>query len=478
MTRLLPFLLILICGSALADEDAPAEPAGDESADPADDPSAEPGGDESVGPSGDAPAEPGADESADPSGDAPAEPGGEVSADPSGDRPAEPGGDESADPPTDSARSPVPPPPPAPRPPPRPVSPPAVGYDGGFVLASPDGKFALKINGRVQTRFTFEIPVGDPEGLEAAFSVARARLKLSAKLLGWLDVVLHFDFSKGTFDPKDTYGDARMVEDWLHLRAGQFKRPSSRQHLASSSKLLFADRSITHKHFGNDRDLGLMLHNGAGKSRPLEYALAFVNGTGSTATTSGGVTVDLATGEGTVATKSSNVPDRFRPTLVTRVGMTTGGIDGYNGADLKAGPFGVAVGGGLTTTFGLPDDPSGRVVGTVDWILKVRGFSTNGAGFVRTVQDGESFADQAWDSAGFHMHAGYAIDGKVEPAFRLARIWSADPSHSAFEVGGAIGVYLWKQKVRWATDVVALEHGVGADATTALRVQTQLETSF
>lgn len=368
--------------------------------------------------------------------------------------------------------------PPVAEPAPVKLAPPSVTYSGGLVLASPDGKFSLKVNGRVQTRFTFEIPLEDPESFEAAFSIPRARLKFSAKAFGWLNVMLHIDFSKGTFDPKDVYGDARLLKDWVHLRVGQFKRPSSRQFIASSSKLQFVDRAITQAHFGNDRDLGLMLHNGFGESMPFEYQLAFVNGTYAKAHSEGGVTVDLVTGEGSVSTSTTNVPDRFRPTLVARFGWSHGGIDGYSDTDIKDSPFGTAIGGGVTTTFGLPGDPSGHVIGTLDWILKGRGFSVNAAGFVKSVEDPDTVGGQVYDSVGFQAQTAFAIKGLVEPAIRVARIWAADPADSAFEAGGGVGVYLVRQKVKWVTDVFGVQEGVDGEPSTAVRVRSQLETSF
>ena len=54
--------------------------------------------------------------------------------------------------------------------------------------------------------------------------------------------------------------------------------------------------------------------------------------------------VDPMTGMGTIGTTTNtNVPSKFRPAVIGRVGINRGGIKGYQEADLEGGPlrFGV-----------------------------------------------------------------------------------------------------------------------------------------
>jgi hypothetical protein len=70
------------------------------------------------------------------------------------------------------------------------------------------------------------------------------------------------------------------LADNVWLRAGQWKRPFSRQQIGSSGRLELTDRSITDKAFGAGRDIGLAVHNNYEKSPDLEWALGVFNGTG------------------------------------------------------------------------------------------------------------------------------------------------------------------------------------------------------
>src|SRR5690606_11742657 len=96
-------------------------------------------------------------------------------------------------------------------------------WDGGIVLetVSEEGDtFLLKLDGRLQTRYTATWP---EDGANSSyFSVRRARFSLSGHLFRpaftW---ELQVDFADGLGELKDGYIDYAFAEE-LHLRTGQW----------------------------------------------------------------------------------------------------------------------------------------------------------------------------------------------------------------------------------------------------------------
>ncbi|MBK7077951.1 MAG: hypothetical protein IPH44_37370 [Myxococcales bacterium] len=204
------------------------------------------------------------------------------------------------------------------------------GYDKGFFIKSDDGKFSLKIKARVQPYLALtrsKTPAADWTG---AFEVRRARLILEGNLHGDdLRYKIQTDFGKGNPSLKDWYADARLSgSTWV--RAGQWKRPFSRQQITSSGKLELGDRAITDKGFGAGRDIGIALHNGYEDSPAIEWIVGVWNGTGDAAS----FAVDL-TDPDDPAVSVSNVPREFKPAFIGRVGLNSEGIKGYSEADLE-----------------------------------------------------------------------------------------------------------------------------------------------
>ena len=344
---------------------------------------------------------------------------------------------------------------------------PKFGYKGGFFIASPDDAYKLKIGARVQTRFTFD---KDDEGESHQFSIPRARLTLKGNVFS-KDLTYKFqtDFGKGFVTLKDFYVDYRAIKGWLHIRAGQYKKPFSRQQLTSSSKLAMVDRALTDKAFGAGRDIGVMLHN---KNAAFEYAVGLFNGTGDKSKFSGAA--DLV--EGDVTGKFSNVPSKFNPMAVIRLGYNHGGIKGYSEADLKGGPFRFAIGASTKVDGGLDrDGDAGELGAELDFILKVSGFSLSGAAYYDTPL-GEGDA-----SFGFHTQLGYVIDGRYGLMTRYARMQDLGADGpSVQEIGGAFSLYAWGHKMKWQTDFSALidsDPGAGTEELTYL-VRTQVQLGF
>ncbi|MBA3464069.1 MAG: hypothetical protein H0T46_29205 [Deltaproteobacteria bacterium] len=340
---------------------------------------------------------------------------------------------------------------------------PNAGFDGGFFIRSDDGKYSLKITGRAQpylniTRNSAANP-GDPDDRivdwRSNFEVRRARLVFDGKLHGKnLTYKLQTDFGKGVVSVRDIHFDVRLEKD-VWVRVGQWKRPFSRQQITSSGRQELSDRSITDRAFGAGRDVGIAIRNDYEKSPDLEWIVGVFNGRGEAPVLAGTVTTDPMTGMGTIGTTSNtNVPTKFRPAIVGRVGINRNGLKGYTEADLEGGPmrFGVGLSAWLEGDF--DDDKKSNQKLQADYIVKAQGFSTTGGVYAMTDQEAiadTSITDAETSLVGFHAQAGYMLNKNWQGAARYSYV--NDPRQKAKTVRD-------QQEIA----VTASYYGVGHDA--------------
>lgn len=371
-------------------------------------------------------------------------------------------------PPAAEPTAPAPAEPSAPAPAPEPEALPVAGWKNGFFVQSPDGRFKLGLWAKVQARFTYEGLDGADD--EVAFSVPRLQTGFKGHLFSKdLGYKLGVEFGKGAVNLNDAFVDYRFVRNWFHFRAGQFKKPFSRQQIASSAKLQLVDRAVTNTAFSTGRDIGLMVHNSFEKSPAFEYALGLFNGLG----TKGIFDEDDL--------KFSNVPDRLDPVLVLRLGFNHGGGDGYSETDFQGGAprFGLAASGQLRGD--ADNDNDGAVLGEVDYYVKFYGFSTSG-GFYWAFdesQDTRKIADQELSTLGLHAQAGYLIAGMVQPSVRYARLFPTGADNDEHELLGGLSVHPYEDTFKATVDAGAiLAEQEGADTTTDFLMRAQVQLSF
>lgn len=378
---------------------------------------------------------------------------------------------------------------------------PLLGYDQGFFALSEDGLFELKLNASLQPRFSFasqeravevgpevEVPGGDPAGIgddtdrehSYAFSIPRAQIKLGGHAFSE-SVRYYFqtEFGRGMPMLKDGWIDFGLVDGALHLRVGQFKRPFSRQWLTSATTLELVERAITHGAFDPGRDLGLMFHNRFLGSPRIEWALGVFNGHGYIPWFEGDVTVDPDSGQGRVDRGGfTNIPDRFRPTIVGRLGYNYGGIRGYSEADLEGGGLRFAIAASGLAELDAADEGDSNVRAEADYALKFAGFSTTGAVYLATTSTGD-FAGQSFESVGFHLQAGYVFAGLFQPAVRYALIDPTGEDNRIHKVLGGLALYVYGHNLKWQVDGGARLHEdpVVGDLTDYM-VRTQVQLAF
>ena len=169
------------------------------------------------------------------------------------------------------------------------------GWDGGFFLASPDGRFRLNVGGMIQARWMWsEMRAAYPNAGEAGpdaqadnvgsrhgFDIPEARLEFSGHVFGSTTFRLSGNFANdrnlgvngyGPGFPSNTGnllngGDFTLLDAWVahefddnfSLRVGQFKLPFDRGWEVPVKYQMTGQRNAVSQHFGLGRSQGIEL---------------------------------------------------------------------------------------------------------------------------------------------------------------------------------------------------------------------------
>ncbi|MBP9204967.1 MAG: hypothetical protein KBG28_13430 [Kofleriaceae bacterium] len=361
---------------------------------------------------------------------------------------------------------------------PAPAAPEAKKF-GGFVLASEDEAYQLRLTGRVQAYFGGTSTPGASRVNSGAFEIHRARLGAEGQLgSDKLTFKTQTEFGRGLVHLKDFMIDLKLAPA-VWLRAGQYKRPFSRQQITSSGKLELVERGITDRAFGAGRDIGIALRNDYEKSVPIEWTVGLFNGGTDRPAVSGDVTVDPMTGEGEVSGTLSNAVATWKPVLVGRVGINHGKLKGYSEADLEGGATRVGIASSIALEFDGDRNSAASHKAELDFVVKSQGFATTGA--VYFASTGTGFAsDQAASLFGAHLQANYVTGGKHGVGLRYAVVAGigdndADPVH---EILGGYSLYSSRgHDGKIQVDVGARKNGE-AKLSDDLRLQVQGQIAF
>jgi len=128
------------------------------------------------------------------------------------------------------------------------------GYNKGFFIHSGDGKWAMRINGQIQTRYMYNNASG--QSADYGFEVRRLKLKFAGHIMdsSWTYKlsVSNQRNSKGTGSAGFFAEDAwlrKTTESGVYVQVGQFKAPLLREELVSSSGQLPVERSMLNNQF-------------------------------------------------------------------------------------------------------------------------------------------------------------------------------------------------------------------------------------
>ncbi len=163
----------------------------------------------------------------------------------------------------------------------------AAGYDRGFVLRSPEDAFLLRVNGRLQARWTGYqtraenryLAPGFRRDDRAGFDMQRMRLTFSGH--GYSrDLTYRLDLrmdAPGGYDAgiQTAWVNYRFAEA-LQVKLGIFKMPTVRAQMIEDGNLQFVDRAVQDAVFQFDRGLGARLWGSLLEGR-VDYFLDVVN---------------------------------------------------------------------------------------------------------------------------------------------------------------------------------------------------------
>ncbi|HEY7765541.1 MAG TPA: porin [Aestuariivirgaceae bacterium] len=138
-----------------------------------------------------------------------------------------------------------------------------VKWKGAPELSSADGKFKMKIRGRLQADYN---AIDQDENLNAdpitgfpdvsAAEIRRARLGVEGVVFYNVGYKFEVDFANDETALKDAYVEYLGLYDGLALRAGNFKTPNSLDEMTSSRFLTFLERAAFVEAYGLDRQIG------------------------------------------------------------------------------------------------------------------------------------------------------------------------------------------------------------------------------
>lgn len=296
-----------------------------------------------------------------------------------------------------------------------------VSRDHGFVLRSADGRNSLRFLGLLQVQYAQTWSNGAAGS--GALQIPRARAGVTGTVFSdRLRYLLVADFGRAT--PQLVYAslDWTALPGRLAIRAGQFKRPFSASFLTPSSQLSLIDRPLTVGAFGDNSDIGLMLHNG--DSQPFEYAVGLFGGSS----------------QGQVS-----------PTVSARVVGKIGGMQGYTESDLQGGPPRMGVGGAVTLDLGA--DAERPVRGLVDLRLAAWGLSFTTAVQVGARRGGPDEPALRPDAVGHHAQVGYVFARRVEPVVRYAFVSPFDQTEAQHDLQGGLNLFLQGHSLKLQSNV-------------------------
>lgn len=133
-----------------------------------------------------------------------------------------------------------------------------VKWKGAPEFSSKDGRFKMKVRGRLQTDYN---AINQDTGITGRPNVSAAeirRARLGVEGLLWQDVEYKFevDFANDETALKDAYMEYVGLCEGLGIRVGNFKNFNSLEHMTSSRYITFMERAAFIDAFELDRQIG------------------------------------------------------------------------------------------------------------------------------------------------------------------------------------------------------------------------------
>lgn len=298
--------------------------------------------------------------------------------------------------------------------PPRVLGPFRIGTEDNFLEPGLAAQLRLSVSG------------ADSSAARGQVELRRLRLSLRARVLdGRLTFRLQVNATPAALELLDVFADVRVLEG-LALRVGQFKTPFTRFRAQSFLSLSLVDWPVFATHFGGERQLGLLLHEGGGEASRWVYQVGVFTGVNARASFARG----LATVYAEPLTNPSDLrtfhgPTSLHPELVARFGHQAAAASARAASDEAGGGLRHAV--HFSAAWDLrPDYPVDFVARLapevlLKWnhlfldVVAAAGWFTDGAGAVGLASVGEN------------IEAGWRITSTWEVTARYSRVDNPTP---------------------------------------------------
>ncbi len=359
-----------------------------------------------------------------------------------------------------------------------PITPPAekplAGYDGGFVLRSPDDAFRMQIYSRLQTQYFYQDIRQAGSVDTASFRMRRARFYFLGTLFKNFDFSLWASHGTGAAAPNATFWWADMtarIVPQFNVTAGVITLPLDRQGELSSGKYGLIeqpvtatqvdglqDKTIARQAFSMGTTLGVRLW---GDLSRFHYIVGVGNGddhrtfnTQREPAYGARFQVDIL---GKPQYTETDIAYTETPQFAIGAGAT---FDGHDAVDANIN--------NVTVNWSWTN--------SADMIFQWRGFTLLGEAYFRRlkVQTGNF----TLDDFGYYGHAGYfVIPKKLELAARAAQMFREGPNNNAYEFAGGLNWYIQGNNVKWQFDfsrLVDFDATVGTGGLATHRYRTML----
>jgi hypothetical protein len=152
-------------------------------------------------------------------------------------------------------------------------------YKDGFLLATEDGAYSLRLKGYLQLRQLLRLAESSADDVkESSFLLRRARMVWDGTAYSpRLGYKLMVDLAQGNVRLLDYYLEGR-VHERVSIRGGQYKVPLSRNFMNSADQLSFVERSVATEELRYDRDIGVLVTVKA--HQRIELQVGVFNGAG------------------------------------------------------------------------------------------------------------------------------------------------------------------------------------------------------
>jgi hypothetical protein len=311
----------------------------------------------------------------------------------------------------------------------------------------------------------------------------------------------------GQIELIDLFANYKFIDE-AQLQVGQFKIPLTRYRMISNTRMLLPEWSLVTQHYGSERQLGFMLHNGQKDDTPFSYAIGAFSGTNARASFEKGLAQSYAESLPNPSDLADpSLPEELHPELVARVSHNAKNIDAETNSDWRRGDFRHSVGVSAAWDVQPVIARDFQVRIAPELLLKWNGLSANAVGYFGFFEDTTEVT--RFGSWGLNTEVGWRLSELVELAARFAHVdqmdaltddakarasaliaespddedlaaqyKSAGKVTNEQEIGVGLNLYFVGNSVKWQQDMALLRKERDKDVRHDVRARMQLQVAF